>query len=144
MVTPIKSGKGMAPAPSTEVRSPSECHATLNRAQCLKLVSNSDIEISGRCSGAIKVIPFIENQKIEDKILNHLRDKNPNSSTLPLLIPTSRAHPQRTCLPSRGSARESRFQSDHNQPLKKSVKALWYALLRAITDGFNGYEWHAQ
>lgn len=144
MVTPIKSGKGVASAPSTEVRSLTECHATLNWAQRLKRVFNIDIEICGRCSGAIKVIPFIENQKIEDKILNHRRDKDPTSSTLTLLIPSSRGHPQRTCLPSHGTARESRFQSDHNQPLKKPVKTVWHALLSAITDGFNGVEWHAQ
>jgi hypothetical protein len=61
MVKPIKISKAVAPTSSKEVRSPSKCHATLNWTQCLKRVLNSDIEICGRCSGAIKVILFAEN-----------------------------------------------------------------------------------
>ena len=116
MVTPIKRGKGVVSVPSKQVRSPTERHDDVNWAQSLKGVFNTDIEVCIRCGGPIKAIFSIENQESQTKFCDHLRDKDTTSSTLPLLIPTSRAHPQGACLLSRESARERRFQSDHNQP----------------------------
>jgi hypothetical protein len=77
-----------------ELRSAGERHAAMTWAQRLKRVFNIDIEICGRCGGAAKVIACIEDQDIIDKILAHLRNKDPTSSTLPLLIPPSRAPPE--------------------------------------------------
>jgi hypothetical protein len=79
---------------NAEVKTPAECHAAMTWAQRLKRVFNIDIEVCGRCGGAVKVIACIEDQDIIDKILAHLRDKDPTSSTLPLLMPPSRAPPE--------------------------------------------------
>ena len=92
--TPAKRGKGVKRISNDEVRSAGERHAAKTWAQRLKRVFNIDIEICGRCGGAVKVIACIEDQNIIDKILAHLRDKDPTSSTLPLLIPPSRAPPE--------------------------------------------------
>ena len=93
LVTPAKRGKGVKRISNDEVRSAGERHAAMTWAQRLKRVFNIDIEICGRCGGAVKVIACVEDQDIIDKILAHLRDKDPTSSTLPLLIPPSRASP---------------------------------------------------
>ena len=94
MVTPAKRGKGVKRIANTEVRSPAERHVAMSWAQRLKRVFNIDIEVCGRCGGSVKVIACIEDQDIIDRILAHLRDKDPTSSTLPLLIPPSRAPPE--------------------------------------------------
>jgi hypothetical protein len=52
-----------------------------------------DIEICGRCGGFVRVIACIEDQDIIDRILAHLRDKEPATPSLPLLIPPPRAPP---------------------------------------------------
>ena len=57
---------------------------------------NIDIEVCGRCGGSVKVIAdasdrCIEDQDIIDRILAHLRKKEQDIPTLPLLAPPSRA-----------------------------------------------------
>ena len=66
-----------------EVRSAGARHAAKTWAQRLKRVFNIDIDICGRCGGAVKVIAdasdrCIEDQDIIDKILAHLRDTGSN------------------------------------------------------------------
>jgi hypothetical protein len=57
-------------------------------------VFNIDIEVCGRCGGSVKVIACIEDQDIIDRILAHLRKKEQDIPTLPLLAPPSRAPPE--------------------------------------------------
>ena len=63
-------------------------------AHRLKRVFNIDIKVCGRCGGSARVIACVEDQNVIDNILAHLRDKDPTSSTLPLLTPPSRASPE--------------------------------------------------
>jgi len=63
-------------------------------AQRLKRVFNIDIEVCGRCGGSARVIACIEDQDIIDKILAHLREKEQDIPTLPLLTPPPRAPPE--------------------------------------------------
>ena len=92
-------------------------------------ISRFAVDAAGRSRSLSK--RRIEDQDIIDKILAHLRDKDPTSSTLPLLIPPSRA-PPRPCLFSPGRARGSRFQSNCTQPSRKPVETVWHELLRAV------------
>ena len=62
-------------------------------AQRLKRVFNIDIEVCARCGGSAKVIACIEDQDVIDRILNHLRQKEQETPTRPLLVPPSRAPP---------------------------------------------------
>jgi len=52
-------------------------------------VFNIDIEVCDRCGGAAKVIACIEDQGIIDRILDHLRRKEQETPTQPLLAPLS-------------------------------------------------------
>ena len=66
-------------------------------AQRLKRVFNIDIETSGRCGGSLKVIAdasdrCIEDQDVIDSILAHLREKEQDTPTLPLLLPRASHH----------------------------------------------------
>ncbi len=63
-------------------------------AQRLKRVFNIDIETCGRCGGSLKVIACIEDQDVIDSILAHLREKEQDIPTLPLLTPPPRAPPE--------------------------------------------------
>ena len=63
-------------------------------AQRLKRVFNIEIEACSRCGGAAWAIACIEDQEIIDRILAHLRDKEPATLSLPLLTPPSRAPPE--------------------------------------------------
>ncbi len=61
-------------------------------AQRLKRVFSVDIEVCGRCGGSVRVIVdasnrCIEDQEIIDRILAHLRDREQDIPTLPLLLP---------------------------------------------------------
>jgi hypothetical protein len=76
---------------NTDVRSPAECHAAMTWAQWLKRAFSIDIEVCGRCGGSVRVIACIEDQDTIDRILAHLRDKEENPPTLPLLTPQPRA-----------------------------------------------------
>lgn len=77
-----------------EVRSTVEHHAAMTWAQRLKRVFNIDIEVCSRCGGSLKVIACIEDQDVIDRILAHLREKEQDIPTLPLLTPPPRAPPE--------------------------------------------------
>ena len=98
LVTPAKRGKGVKRISNTEIRSPAERHAAMTWAQRLKRVFNIDIEVCSRCGGSVRVIACIEDQDIIDRILAHLRDKEPTTPSLPRLIPPSRAPPDTLAL----------------------------------------------
>ena len=74
----------------------------------------------------------LEDHKILDKILAHLRDKDPTFYIQPLLIATSRAPPENLPL-SRRWARGIRFQSNYTQPSRQPLETVWHELPRAIT-----------
>ncbi len=101
LVTPAKRGKGVKPISNAEVRSAAERHAAMTWAQRLKRVFNIDIEVCSRCGGSVRVIACIEDEDIMpdtagqalDRILAHLREKEQNIPTLPLLVPPTRASP---------------------------------------------------
>ena len=52
----------------------------------LKRVFNIDIEVCGRCGSSVKVIVCIEDQEVIDRILDHLRQKEQEAPTRPLLL----------------------------------------------------------
>jgi hypothetical protein len=93
LVTPAKRGKAVKRTSTTEVRPRDERHAAMTWAQRLKRVFNIDIEVCSRCGGSVRVIACIEDQDTIDRILAHLRDKEPTTPSLPRLIPPSRAPP---------------------------------------------------
>jgi hypothetical protein len=62
-------------------------------AQWLKRVFKIDIEFCGRCGGSGRVIACIEDQETIDRILAHLRGKEPDTPTPPFLPPPTRAPP---------------------------------------------------
>jgi hypothetical protein len=62
-------------------------------AQRLKRVFNIDIEVCSLCGGSVRVIACIEDQDVIDRILDHLRQKEQETPTRPLLVPPSRAPP---------------------------------------------------
>ena len=75
-----------------------ERHAAMTWAQRLKRVFSIDIEVCGRCGGSVRVIVEASNRSIEDqdvidRILNHLRQKEQETPTRPLLVPPTRAPP---------------------------------------------------
>ena len=92
-ITPAKRGKGVKRIANSEAPSPAERHTAMTWAQRLKRVFNIDIEVCGRCGGAVRVIACIEDQDTIDTILAHLRDKEPATPSLALLIPPPRAPP---------------------------------------------------
>jgi hypothetical protein len=94
LVTPAKRGKGVKRIASTEIRPPAERHAAMTWAQRLKRVFSIDIKVCGRCGGSVRVIASIEDQNIIDRILAHLRDREQDVPTLPLLTPPTRAPPE--------------------------------------------------
>ena len=82
----------MRPADS-DVVSPIQRHAAMTWAQRLKRVFNIDIEVCSRCGGSVRVIACIEDQDVIDRILAHLREKEQEAPTRPLLVPPTRARP---------------------------------------------------
>ena len=90
---PTKRKGAMRPSDS-DVVSPIERHAAMSWAQRLKRVFNIDIEVCGRCGGSARVIACIEDQDVIDRILAHLREKEQDVPTLPLLVPPPRAPPE--------------------------------------------------
>ena len=93
LVTPARRGKGIKSISNAEVRTPAERHAAMTWAQRLKRVFNIDIEVCGRCGGPVRVISSIEDQDVIDRILTHLRQKEQETTTRPLLVPPTRAPP---------------------------------------------------
>ena len=94
LVTPARRGKGLSPLANVEVRSSADCHAAMTWAQRLKRVFNIDIEVCGRCGGAVRIIACIEDQEIIVRILAHLHKREQATPALPLLTPPSRAPPE--------------------------------------------------
>jgi hypothetical protein len=93
LVTPARRGKGVKSIANAEVRTAAERHAAMTWAQRLKRVFNIEIEVCSRCGGSARVIACIENQDVIDRILDHLRQKEQETPTRPLLVPPSRAPP---------------------------------------------------
>jgi hypothetical protein len=101
LVTPARRGKGIKSISNAEVRSGAERHAAMTWAQRLKRVLSIDIEVCGRCGGSVRVIASIEDQDVMpdkagqalDRILTHLRQKERETPTRPLLVPPARAPP---------------------------------------------------
>ena len=56
-------------------------------AQRLKRVFNIDIDVCGGCGGSVRVIACIKDQDVIDRFLAHLREKEQDIPTLPLLLP---------------------------------------------------------
>ena len=94
LVTPARRGKGIKSIANAEVRTAAERHAAMTWAQRLKRVFSIDIQVCGRCGGPVRVIASIENQDVIDQILNHLRQKEQEIPTRPLLVPPTRAPPE--------------------------------------------------
>jgi hypothetical protein len=93
LVTPARRGKGFKSISNAEVRTSAERHAAMTWAQRLKRVFSIDIEVCGRCGGSVRVIACIEDQDVIDRILTHLRQKEQETPTRPLLVPPTRAPP---------------------------------------------------
>ena len=93
LVTPARRGKGIKSISNAEVRTSAERHAAMTWAQRLKRVFNIDIEVCSLCGGSVRVIACIEDQDVIDRILDHLRQKEQETPTRPLLVPPSRAPP---------------------------------------------------
>jgi len=60
-------------------------------------VFSIDIEVCGRCGGSVRVIVEASNRSIEDqdvidRILTHLRQKEQETPTRPLLLPRAWCH----------------------------------------------------
>jgi hypothetical protein len=92
LVTPARRGKGIKSISNAEVRTPAERHAAMTWAQRLKRVFSIDIEVCGRCGGSVRVIASIEDQDVIDRILTHLRQKEQETPTRPLLLPRAWCH----------------------------------------------------
>jgi hypothetical protein len=93
LVTQAKRGKGAMRPADSDVVSPIQRHAAMTWAQRLKRVFNIDIEVCSRCGGSVRVIACIEDQDVIDRILAHLREKEQEAPTRPLLVPPTRAPP---------------------------------------------------
>jgi hypothetical protein len=69
--------------------------------QRLKRVFNIDIEVCERCAGQVKVIASIEDPKVIEQILKHLKQKAANTDTTnPHTLPPERAPPFTPLTPS--------------------------------------------
>ena len=93
LITPARRGKGIKSISNAEVRTSAERHAAMTWAQRLRRVFNIDIEVCSRCGGSVRVIACIEDQDVIDRILDHLRQKEQETPTRPLLVPPTRAPP---------------------------------------------------
>jgi mitochondrial fission protein ELM1 len=94
LVTPARRGKGIKSISNAEVRTSAERHAAMTWAQRLKRVFNiSTSKLAVVCGGSVRVIACIEDQDVIDRILTHLRQKEQETPTRPLLVPPTRAPP---------------------------------------------------
>lgn len=84
-VTPAKRGKkpDLSEAPDTDWqdKSPAERHRSMTWMQRLKRVFNIDIEVCEHCGGQVKVIASIEDPKVIEQILKHLKQKAARADT---------------------------------------------------------------
>jgi hypothetical protein len=131
LVTPARRGKGIKSISNAEVRTPAErydaaCFHDLGPAHSLARFQ-FDIEVCSLCGGSVRVIACIEDQDVIDRILTHLRQKEQETPTRPLLVPPTRAPPGTLPL----FAGEG-FQLNSTQPARKPVKTAWHELLRAL------------
>ncbi len=94
-VTPAKRGWGgrHAATADPEERTAAERRAAMTWAQRLKPVFGIDIEICSASGGAMRIIAFIEDSDVIEKILAHLGAKAPESEGA--RRPLRRAPPQR-------------------------------------------------
>ena len=78
-VTPAKRGKKPDPPEATNIdwhdKSPAERHRAMTWMQRLKRVFNIDVEVCEHCGGQVKVIASIEDPKVIEQILKHLKQK---------------------------------------------------------------------
>jgi hypothetical protein len=71
---------------------PEHHHRAMTWAQCLRPVFNIDVSTRSKCGGEARVIAWIEDPVVIDKILNHLQAKGALPPP-PKLLPTTRASP---------------------------------------------------
>jgi hypothetical protein len=95
-------------------------------AQRLKRVFSIDIEVCSRCGGSARVIACIEEQDVIDRILDHLRQKEQETPTRPLLVPPTRAPPGTLPL-SLG-----RIPDQQHPTSKEARETAWHERLRAL------------
>ncbi len=78
-VTPANRGKKPDKSEGRDTdrrdKSPAECHRAMTWMQRLKRVFNIDIEVCEHCGGQVKVIASIEDPKVIEQILKHLKQK---------------------------------------------------------------------
>ena len=78
-VTPAERGKKAdkltSPDTDWQDKSPAERHRAMTWMQRLKRVFNIDIEVCEHCGGKVKVIASIEDPKVIEQILKHLKQK---------------------------------------------------------------------
>ena len=78
-VTPAKRGKKPDTSEGLDTdwcgKSPAERHRAMTWMQRLKRVFNIDIEVCEHCGGHVKVIASIEDPKVIEQILKHLKQK---------------------------------------------------------------------
>ena len=90
-VTPAKRGRGRKRRQPTGEswldKTPAESHAAMTWMQRLKRVFNIDIETCERCSGQVKIIACIEDPAVIERILAHLKGKEPSAELA--MLPTS-------------------------------------------------------
>ena len=108
-----------------DVHSPAERHIAMNCSQRLKRVFNIDIDVCGHCGGSARVIACIEDQDIIDRILAHLRKKEQDIPTLPLLTPPPRVPPETLPL---FAGKES---SQRHSISKEATEKAWLGSLRS-------------
>ena len=94
-VTPAKRGRGRKRRQQTEEswldKTPAERHQSMTWMQRLKRVFNIDIETCERCAGQVKIIACIEDPAVIERILAHLKGKEPAELAM---LPEGRAPPQ--------------------------------------------------
>ncbi|MCP5346666.1 MAG: hypothetical protein H7A04_07380 [Pseudomonadales bacterium] len=73
-------------------KSPAERNTAMTWAQRLKRVFRIDIETCEKCQGPVRIIACIEDQELIRRILEHLKNKEPDESQVQ--SPPGRAPPQ--------------------------------------------------
>ena len=95
-VTPAKRGRGRRQRQPTGEnwldKTPAERHQSMTWMQRLKRVFNIDIETCERCAGHVKIIACIEEPAVIERILAHLKGKEPSAELA--MLPEGRAPPQ--------------------------------------------------
>ena len=97
-VTPAKRGKSPTNRKVSILtgvtKSPAERHRAMTRMQRLKRVFNIDIEVCEHCGGHVKVIASIEDPKVIEQILKHLKQKTAKANAAKQReLPPERAPP---------------------------------------------------